>query len=388
VSSNIRFWSLTALFLACLTGLGAWGVSQVLLERYTQAVGQRLELLNELRRGALDQYLSTAEAELNFWGTNLDILAAQEKFNQLWQQQADQPAALASLRQFYVQDNPFPEGEYRKLDDAGDGSEYSRVHSALHPMSKLFVTVRGYYDVFLIGVDGDVFYSVEKEADFATNLNSGEWSNTALARVFQRAVSDSEPQAVFVSDMEPYSPSGDAPAIFMASALRGSTGEVLGVIAFQLPTSHILSIMNYTSGMGETGETYLVGQDHLMRSDSRFTEVTAILKQTVETATADKALLGGQGVEFVTDYRGVEVLSAYTNYQIGLTSWAVMAEIDRDEILKDAAQDRPNLAGIMLFFYGLSLWSVWYWRGRPSAEEHSAFAELGLEVDSSEMSSG
>ena len=185
--------------------------------------------------------------------------------------------------------------------------------------------------------------------------------------------------------MEAYGPSDGKPAIFMARPLLGANGELLGVIAFQLPTAQILSIMNYTSGMGETGETYLVGQDHLMRSDSRFTEETAVLRQSVESKTVTKALSGQRGVDFLSDYREVEVLSAYANLEVGETSWAVMAEIDRDEISLGAAGDRPNLTGILLFFYGLSLWSVWYWRGRHLSGDNSEYAGLDLDFDSGDF---
>ena len=65
--------------------------------------------------------------------------------------------------------------------------------------------------------------------------------------------------------MQPYGPSSGAAAIFMATAIMSQEEEFLGVIVFQLPTDRIVSIMNYTSGMGETGETYLVGEDLLMR---------------------------------------------------------------------------------------------------------------------------
>ena len=104
-----------------------------------------------------------------------------------------------------------------------------------------------------------------------------------------------------------------------------------------------------------------------MRSDSRFTEQSAVLRQQVATPSVNKALAGERGVEFVSDYRGVDVLSAYINMTVGETSWAVMTEVDRQEILESAARDRPNLTGILLFFYGLSIWSVWYWRGRDRA---------------------
>ncbi len=56
--------------------------------------------------------------------------------------------------------------------------------------------------------------------------------------------------------------------------------------------------------------------------------------------------------------------SAFTSVPVGEHRWALMAEIDREEVVAIAAKERPALAGILALFYGLSLWSVWYWRGR------------------------
>jgi methyl-accepting chemotaxis protein len=381
-----KFWMFCVLGMAAVIFLVGWGISSHLLSGYTQVVSDRLVLLNELRKGAVEQYFSTAEAELRFWSTNPDILEAQTRMNGLWQQSADKPGALKRLREVYIDQNPNPQGEYRELDDAGDGSHYSAIHASLHPMSKLFVTERGYYDVFLIGSDGDVFYSVEKEADYGTNIVTGEWRDSGLGDVFSAALR--QPTQVVMSDMEAYQPSSGAPAIFMAKALTGVGGELLGVIAFQLPTAHILGIMNYTSGMGETGETYLVGQDHLMRSDSRFTNETAVLVQRVDTSNVELALQGRAGVSYTVDYRGVEVLSAFSNLNVGDTSWAVMAEIDREEVESGAASERPNLMGILSFFYALTLWSAWYWRGRELGGADVDYGAQAMQFEGGDFSEG
>ena len=265
------------------------------------------------------------------------------------------------------------------MDDALDGSPYSAMHAELHPMAKLFVLERGYYDFFLIGPQGDVFYSVAKEKDYATNLVSGEWRDTGLAEVFHRAIEYAGEDRVVISDMQPYAPSSDAPALFMAKAMLDVKGAVLGVLAFQLPTDRIVSIMNFTTGMGETGETYLVGEDLLMRSNSRFSDEPTILKTVVDTETVKLALAGEQGVQFTTDYRGVEVLSAYTQSKPGGPSWAVMAEIDRQEILEMAADQRPAVGSIMLFLYALSLWSLWFGSRESSDAAGSALADLDFD---------
>ena len=83
----------------------------------------------------------------------------------------------------------------------------------------MFVTERGYYDFFLISPEGDVLYTVEKEADFATNLETGAWRETGLAEVFRQAKRKRREGGIVISDMQAYQPSNGAPAIFMATAM-------------------------------------------------------------------------------------------------------------------------------------------------------------------------
>ena len=361
LESGKRFWVLTLGSLAVVTLLVGWVVNGYYIERQIAQSSDRLMLLSTLRREAMARYLDTAEAELRFWSGSQRIHEVQAYFKARWQEyEATIGDPGARLRELYIENNPHQLGQRRELADAGDGSTYSELHAELHPIAKLFVTERGYYDFFLITPEGNIAYTVEKEDDFGTSLMSGPWRDTGLADVYRRAIAGAQDGAAVFSDLERYGPSSDAPALFMAKATLDDSGELLGVIAFQLPTDYITEIMHHGDTMGESGETYLVGRDLLMRSNSRFSEGSTILETTVDTATVRKALYGEEGVEFTPDYRGIDVLSAYTTLDIGDTQWAVMAEIDREEILARATSDRPWLAGLMLLLYGLGAWSVWF----------------------------
>ncbi len=110
-------------------------------------------------------------------------------------------------------------------------------------------------------------------------------------------------------------------------------GIFIGVLAFQMPIKRLNKVMQVTAGMGETGETYVVGQGLLMRSGSRFSMESTILKTRVDTVTVHKALNGETGVEVTPDYLGVPVLSAYAPQDFLSARWAVMAEVDEGEVL-------------------------------------------------------
>ena len=119
-------------------------------------------------------------------------------------------------------------------------------------------------------------------------------------------------------------------------------------MAFQVPISRINQIMQFTGGMGETGETYIVGQDLLMRSDSRFSDTTTILRTLVDTETARRALGGEKGVHMADDYRGIPSLSAFAPFEFEGLRWAVVAEIDEQELRRRAFRPRRLLASAFL----------------------------------------
>ncbi len=214
----------------------------------------------------------------------------------------------------------------------------------------------GYYDLFLINPDGHVFYTVEREADYGTNLLNGRYANSNLGRLTQRVIETGE--AGF-ADFEPYAPSNGVPAAFIAEPVLDTNRKVQLVVALQLPLEAVDGIMQERTGMGETGETYLVGPDFRMRSNSYLDPVNhsvsasfagTVEKNGVRTEASQSALQGTSGNEFVTDYNGNVVLSSFAPLDIRGTRWGVLAEIDRSEII---GKILPIPAAIVLLGAGL-----------------------------------
>ncbi len=360
----LRFWLITATSLALLLGGIGFAAIRFVVGSQLEQFAERFLLLSSLRKEALESYFDTVRAEITFWSLNEGLLSKQVDINSYWKAyQGSRDKANARL------DYDF---------------SVSALQADLDVLAKRFVAERGYYDFFLIGKDGDVLYSVEKEADLETNLVTGPWRETGLAEVFRGAMKAAGEREVVFSDFAPYAPSAGEPAMFVATAMRDADGQVLGVLGLQVPTERIKSIMQFTAGMGATGETYLVGEDLLMRSDSRFSADSTILKTEVDTEPVKRALGGESGTLFVPDYRGVTVLSAYSATQIGAFRWAVMAEIDEQEVLQTMAGKRPAIAGLTLVLYSLVMWSFWYIRaGEWSGGE--AFAGLAADPDYQDM---
>ncbi|MDA0676694.1 MAG: methyl-accepting chemotaxis protein [Chloroflexi bacterium] len=249
-------------------------------------------------------------------------------------------AGTLAAQFLYIADNPNPVGSKFELTTSEDGTAYSRVHAKYHDAITAFQQEFNYYDVFIADpATGHIVYTVFKEIDFGTSLLTGPYANTNIADVFKRARTSSNTDDVFLQDFATYAPSFLAPASFIASPIVDpATGETVGVLIFQMPIDEIDGIMQTHSGLGESGETYIVGQDRLLRSNSRFSEETTLLDLEIDTESTVAALSGKEGTWLIDDYRGVPVLSAYAPMDINGVEWAIIAEIDDAEVSKPAQE--------------------------------------------------
>jgi len=183
-----------------------------------------------------------------------------------------------------------------------------------------YIRKYGYYDLFLIHPRGKVFYSVEHEDDYHTNMLDGRYSGSGLGKLFRQVMKTGQ---YAMADFEPYEPSNGEPAAFVAQPVIHE-GKVQFVVALQLSIDAINSIMLRREGMGDSGKTYLVGPDRLMRSDypgdpehsikGSFADKT---KGSIETKAVTDAFSGRTDTEIITDHRGKSVLSAFTPLKDG-----------------------------------------------------------------------
>ena len=294
------------------------------------------------------------------------------------------------LQTFYIRSNDYELGEKHKLDFASDQSTYSNHHGYYHHRIREFLEQFGYYDIFLVDPDsGDIVYSVFKEVDFSTSLIDGPYADTNLGKVFREANKSTNPESVEMVDFAQYAPSYESAASFIASPIFDGQRKV-GILIFQMPIDKINMVMtsnhNWKStGLGESGETYIIGSDYTMRSQSRFliedkesyhaqmaglgmdesllniinAKHSTILLQKIETKGTQAAISGETNVEIFPDYRHIPVLSAYTSLDIKGVNWAIMAEIDKEEALRAATSLGKRmimLSGVLLvLIIGLSI---------------------------------
>ena len=271
-------------------------------------------------------------------------------------------SAACYLQYEYIVKNTNPIGEKHLLRGADDKSAYTKYHQRYHDFLSDIVTKFGFYDLFLVDLEtGDIVYSVYKETDFATNLYSGPYRQSNLAALANQLRDNRDISKAQIVDFKSYRPSYGAPASFIGRTITEGS-ETVGALILQLPIDEVNNIMTGSKnwkedGLGESGETYLVGEDYLMRSVSRFyledtvgfkqalkeigtdeqkTELmyrlgTTILQQRVKTEGVELALSGKKGIKVIKDYRGVPVLSAYAPLKLHGLKWAILSEIDEAE---------------------------------------------------------
>ncbi|WP_417454945.1 methyl-accepting chemotaxis protein [Kiloniella sp.] len=321
---------------------------------------QTLVALTEARNSALLDYVKSIEEDIQITAGNGYVQDAMSSLALGFQDEKSRHGdPLKSLHGVYINDptaeatnaggNPEKKGEKHLYNGPEIEGSYHSGHRSFHPWFRQMLEGRGYYDIFLIDVEGNVVYTVFKELDYATNLNNGKYKDSGLAQAFKGAMKDGKAGSINFIDFAAYAPSYGAPASFMSTPIISAKG-LEGVLVFQMPIDRINGVLQQQAGMGESGETYIVGSDYLMRSDSRFAEESTILKTEVKTETVTKALKGETGIAIVPDYRGINVLSAYQPLDLHGVRWALMAEIDEEEVLVPS-----HTAGFYILMIGVGV---------------------------------
>ncbi len=295
---------------------------------------RKLEAIRTIKRTQIQGYLGAIQEEVQLLAGNHMLIDGLEAFEEGWDALGGN--VTAELQRMYIDQNPNPTGQKHMLDASPEDNPYNRAHAKFHPWLRSLLEARGYYDVFLVNHEGKVVYTVYKEADFGTDLRSGRWKDTDLGRIYRMVDQNFRQGYIAFTDFSPYAPSAGAPASFIAAPIFDHEGKRHGVLVFQMPIDRINAIMGERTGLGKTGETYLIGPDKLMRSDSfldpKHHTVAASFadpaKGKVDTEAARLVLDGKTGADVIIDYNGNPVLSAFAPFDFLGVRWGLLAEID------------------------------------------------------------
>ena len=295
---------------ALMVGIGSLYVSDKSLKEYAFS---KLTSTRDVIKNQINNYIDTAEKDIKLLASSKDV------------------------KDFYNAAKT-----YKKLEETGGSEllntstyEYEEIWKKQGKTLRELVTVKGYSDVVLIEASsGHVLYSVTKNSYYGHSLSGKKeaplyhaWKDT-LAR-----------KSISYQDYMPYKAQNNEPAAFITAPIYNLKNDIIAVVALQISIKQINKIVGERSGMGVSGESYLVGSDRFMRSDSylapdQFSVINSFAKQSSGQANShaiDEALKDGTDTEISASYLGKTVLTAYTSVNFGDYKWALISEIGEDE---------------------------------------------------------
>lgn len=284
------------------------------------------------------------------------------------------PDRTIAVQYLYIAQNPNSNEERYLLNDPRDGSAYSAAHASLHPFVMSSLPHTGFNDLHIAdAATGDLFYTSAKEPDIGTNLLDGPLKDTGMAATFRAITAQRTKDAVHMSDYASFYPAFGEVSSFVGVPIYAGD-RMVGVLIGQFPIDGLTELTTYGKkwqdvGLGESGETYLVGPDKRFRTNSRFliedkASFLRVLKssgydaavieaidasgtnvgiQELATDGVDASLAGRTGSGIYPDYRKIPVLGYYTPVKLLNNTWALLSEIDVAEAFKPVSQLRSNI---------------------------------------------
>ena len=278
-----------------------------------QAFNQ-LESVRTIKKSQLENYIASLKSSLLVLNGDPSTAIALKKFAEATANSGISSNSWQALEQQY-------------------GEHFTRINN-----------INAWYDLFLIDNTGTIVFSAAKESDLGMNIDSSNLADSSMGSVFNKA-KNTNIDEISVSDFKPYPPSNNEPAAFMMTKIADNTGVTIGYVALQFPINKVNEIMQQRDGMGKTGETYLVGQDKRMRSDSFLDPeghsilasfAGTVANNGVDTEAVTAAFNGESASRIITDYNGNSVLSSFSTLNIGDFKWALIAEMDEVEAFATA----------------------------------------------------
>ncbi len=327
------------------------------------AAEERLSLALSNRYDAIQRRFDTMEAELKMLAVSRAAKSYLLDFSEGY-------AKLGKTAQTQLQQSYLPSGRDGQLTSGLSATPYGQGINLASGFFQQHLKAYGWQDILLVDPLGNVVFSVLKEADFGTNLVTGPWKDTKLAAAVLPLLHDAVPGTLSFTDYALYPASRNEPASFLAAPVFDEIRQTfVGVLVIRLPKDPLNQVTLNTTGMGETGEVFVVGKDGWMLSDSRMIDADTTFKKNVNTKASRSVLSGKTGKFVALDYRGVEVVVAFKPLipfadALGdRPRWGVIAKIDRAEVLHPYEHLRKILwlVGALLALFAIFLG---YWGAR------------------------
>ncbi len=287
---------------------------------------------------------------------------AQQVVQHLWNVRARvstlsrEPEVTEALPRLLAYLHPGPGGAGGQYDVSSPGYQelYRRLQAGFS--NRLAITTEA-HNVYLISADdGLVMFNLSGEKDLGTNLGTGPYRDSALARTWSQVV---KTRKAVVTDFSHYEPSPE-PTMFIGAPVYDDSDRLAAVVVEQFSAKGLTELLQQKAGFGNTGEVFLIGEDKLLRSKLRDEPNAAVLGKEIDTNIVRDVFAGRLGTRSYLDYRGVSVLA--TARMLGLKEalgtdfdWAIIAKQDQTEAFAPLAEYTRRFAMVMTAALALAL---------------------------------
>jgi methyl-accepting chemotaxis protein len=269
----------------------------------------QLSSVKNLKKGWIEQYFESQKRDIQFFASQTSIKDIFLKLNN-------------SYKKYHV-----------------DSEQYALVDSTLGVLLEKFKLSHRYLNVWFINAEYDVIYTVTHNNYIGLNILKYEGINPAFVEVIHSGM-----RKVTIADVSYISKDINKPFIIITVPIKEENGKLLGLMLVKIGMNEINAILTQRTGLGKTGESYVVNREMLMRSQSRFIEEKE--KIIVNTQATQKAFGGINSREIIDDYRTVKVLSSFVKIDTQGIDWALMSEIDLEEAMQPIYQLRNKMIWI------------------------------------------
>jgi methyl-accepting chemotaxis protein len=342
---------------AIVLAIGIGASSYISAERNAgRTLKDHFNSLLQGRKAALQDYLGSLEEDVRFMASSPNLKDTMTAFSKAAQEssqaamQAPPPPPPAPTEDETAAAEAAPETMPEMAAPPAPPPAPPGVDEQTDAWLRKFVTERGYEDLYLIDLDGNVVYSAVKGPEAGTNISTrygGSTVQTDLAVAFEVLSGETDMDRLYFFDYAPYAPAGNRPASFIAASISGRDGNRVGVLAFRVPVSRFNRIMDVAEGLGKTGELMLIGEDFLMRNDSRLVGKPTILAREVNGEAIKNTINSGKP-DFSIDKgpMGYEVQTFTTPVDFNDVRWALVAQVATEEANAPLAAMRNTMLGV------------------------------------------
>ncbi len=218
---------------------------------------------------------------------------------------------------------------------------------------------RGVFDdLYLVDKQGIVTWSAKHSIGIGTDLYTGRYSDKNIFKVFEEAL---EKKTVAVSDFDRLSEDGEVKLFFSSPVYDDKSDQLSGSLIAEISSERIDKIMHQQMGLGESEESFLVGADFLLRSNSRFSVFESILITRADTDKVRKCFdysrdKSEESYVIFENYRNIRVYGA--SRYMDQYGWCLLVEVSADEVEKPLKVALARLIGVFVAYFFLLYFAV------------------------------